>query len=103
MENKEEDEIYSQQIEYLKEKYPDKQVKIEGYGLTSIDSVINRTDLFSLLKNYTIKCANCGKVLKDDWIVVLHNPKENEKPINVLFFCHSEENKCASEFAKKKF
>ncbi len=96
-----EEEEYESQIQYFKRMYPDKKLLIEGFGLTSIDTVSNYKDILGIIKTYNIKCTYCNEPIKeDDWIVVFHNPKEEYKSINVLFFCHSK--KCALEWCKKK-
>jgi len=99
-ENKEEED-YQKQIEYIRTFYPDKKVKIKGYGTTNIDVVSNKGDLHSIIKNYNIKCSFCNKPLSDDWIAVFHNPKQIEKPVNLLFFCHNDKVKCVVRWGEQ--
>ena len=49
MEENQEEEDYQEQIEYIRTKYPDNQVKLEGYGTTNLDVVSNKADLFSII------------------------------------------------------
>ncbi|MBN1385382.1 hypothetical protein JW968_00200 [Candidatus Woesearchaeota archaeon] len=93
-------EQYQQQIDYIKRMYPKKKANIKGYGLVSLDAISNHADLHGIINNHDIHCAYCDKKIVDDWIVILHNPKEKEKPINVLFFCHKEQ--CAIKWQSNR-
>ena len=98
-----EEEQYQKQIDYIRTFYPDKQINIKGYGVVSLDTISNKQDLKGIVSNYNIVCSYCGKKINvNDWIVLLHNPKEFDKPINVLFFCSSNNNDCAVSWGQSK-
>ncbi len=95
------EEEYEDQVRYIKYNYPNKKVNIDGYGLTNQDVISNYTDILSILKNNKIKCAFCKKEIKGhDWIMVIHNPPDFNKPINLLFFCYDKE--CAVKWGEKR-
>lgn len=96
-----EEEEYEQLIKYNKTFYPNRKIKIQGFGLTNLDTISNHKDLFGIINTYNIRCSYCNEPIKDeDWIAVFHSPKEQDKPTNLLFFCHSK--KCPYWWAKKK-
>lgn len=51
-----------------------------------------------LIEDYKIKCSYCKGEIAGNWIVVIHNPREEETPIRMHFFCYDK--KCASKWAK---
>lgn len=96
------EEKHKRAVEYYKQFYPDKKLNIEGFGLVGYDA-ISLQDIKGIVNNCIIPCANCKKRVTniDGWIVILHNPKSDEKPIDVLLFCSKDKNKCATEWINK--
>lgn len=92
---------YEKQFDYLERHYPHKNINVWGVGLKFLDAISNHSDVVNLLKTNKIKCRFCKEVINsDDWIIVLHNPPEIEKPINLYFFCLTK--KCGVGWGKEK-
>lgn len=99
----EEEEYYQAQLNYLKLFYPDKKIRVKGYGTTDIDVINNKEDVQSILNNYNIKCSICNKsIVGKEWFAILFNPRERNRPIDLLFFCRNNKDNCAVKWGNSK-
>ena len=74
--------------------------------LCNTDKYIEDVDFFNtnpadLIKEYGLRCSYCNNVLVDmkDTSVLIHNPKELDKPIRLHLFCIKDN--CRSKWAVK--
>lgn len=90
-ENKELEEEYEKRVKNVLIFCRNDKVKIADNVFMNIDAISNRRDLFTIIKNYKIKCDFCKKELIKDWLVnfLISSSTTGEKiPIQLQYYCN---------------
>lgn len=78
-----------------------KEFVILGYGPATMETIQNPEDIKSIIKHWTITCPVCKeRIMGDNWQSVVYNPKEEDSPVQILFFCYDK--RCATKWNPRK-
>ena len=98
-EHDKQEEEFDIQIDYMNRNYPRRDYYIEDVGIINKDRISLYDDMFTLFKEYDIKCLNCGKRIGEGWNVIFHTLAD--KPlIDIKCFCREDKN-CMHEYVEK--